>query len=225
MDKEMIHDSQGAIDNKNIWYDTEDPDFVDISLKSMVNRSWLSYKKVLEGKYQDSIIKPLSNYVQNIATPPSLVSIEGSKVKLRFHLYADMYLLKEEGKDLYHVDRPWMRQYYNTKHTMPEREDCFEGTYKFFVPWFVDANLEVSYLQPDVESAFIVEETKDFWYKPPTDALFLHPHFVMFKFKKIGSHMEDAELGIPRRGSPTFDMEFSGDDIMVERIKEFYANN
>jgi len=225
MEKKMIHDTHSTIDNKKIWYETKDPDFIDLSFKSMVKPSWMSYQEVLNGPYKDSIVKPLNNYVQNIGHQPSLLSINGDEITIRYHLAADMFLLKQGDEPLYHVDRLWMRQYYNTSYSMPEQEDCFEGTYKFFVPWFIDANVEVTYLQPSVESAFLINKETDFWHQPPRDADLLQPHFVYFKFKNTGSHMEDHELGIPRRGDPMFDMTFRGDAIIVDRIKEQYANN
>jgi hypothetical protein len=225
MEKQLIKDVNGDLTRKEIWYETPDPNFIELCRDSRVAGSWMSYQKVLSGEYANSPIKPISNYVANIGYRPSLVSITNNTVRLRFHLYADMFLLKEEGKDLYHVDRTWIRQYYLTNHKMETREDCFEETFKFYVPWAIDESVEVSYLQPDIETPFIIQEKKDFWYKVPNNIEEVGPHFVSFMFKKVGSHMEDNELGIPRRGDAMFDMEATVSDIMVERIKEYYANN
>jgi len=232
MEKEMVSDSQGALADKNIWYTTKDPDFVEISLRSLVRPSWLDYRPVLQGRYSSSVLKPLSNYVENIGTEPSIVSIIGNTVRFRFYLYADIYLLGENDS-FYNVDRTWMRQYYLTdKHLNDPDNQCFDGTFKFFVPWFIEDNLEVRYEQcSDVESPVLVEATNDFWHKPVINSesisrpMFLSPHFVSFKFKKYGSHMEDDIFGIPRRGAPIFDMVASVSDIMLKRIKEQYAYN
>lgn len=222
---EMLEDAGQHLPNREIWYESKDPDFIRLCEKSRVTSVWMSYWTGVEGKYQEAPIKPISNYVSQIGYEPSLVSINGNIIRLRFYLYADIYLLKESGEELYHVDRPWVRQYYLTNHTMPEQEDCFEGTFKFYVPWCIDDNVYVRYMQPSVDSPFIVENKEDFWYKVGEQTDMVRPHFVHFKFKKIGSHMEDEELGIPRRGDPIFDMEARVSDIMVERIKEYYANN
>jgi hypothetical protein len=224
-DNKLINDANGDIQQKRIWYNTPDPNFIELCKKSRVAGSWMSYQKVLSGTYGNAPIKPISNYVAKIGHEPSLVSINGNTVRLRFHLYADMFLLKEEGKDLYHIDRTWVRQYYLTNHKMPPRDDCFEETFKFYVPWAIDDNVEVSYLSPDTETPFVIEETKDFWYKVPNNIEEVSPHFVSFMFKKVGKHMEDDELGIPRRGDAMFDMEARVSDIMVERIKEYYGND
>lgn len=226
MDKqEILHDSDGHLNHREIWYNTPDPDFLDICRKSMVQPSWISYQKVLQGKYATAPIKPISNYVANIGHEPELVSIIGNTVRIRVHLYADMFLLKKPNEDLYHVDRTWVRQYYLTNYKMDNRGDCFDGTFKFYVPWVFDANTEVSYVSPDVESPFIIEEMRDYWHGIPKYVDTVNPHFVYFKFKKSGSHMVDQELGIPRRGDPIFDIEAELDDIMVERIRKYYAKD
>jgi hypothetical protein len=66
---------------------------------------------------------------------------------------------------------------------------------------------------------------RDYWHGIPKYVDTVNPHFVYFKFKKSGSHMVDQELGIPRRGDPIFDIEAELDDIMVERIREYYAKD
>lgn len=223
--QEILHDGGGHLNNREVWYNTPDPDFIDICKKSMVQQSWISYQKVLSGKYGSAPVKPISNYVANIGYEPELVSISGNVVRLRVHLYADMFLLKKLDQDLYHVDRPWVRQYYLTSHQMDSREDCFDGTFKFYVPWAFDENVEVSYLSPEVDSPFVIQEAKDYWHKMPKYADSVRPHFVYFKFKKTGKHMVDKELGIPRRGDPIFDIVAEFDGIMLERIKEYYAKD
>lgn len=224
--QEILHDSENHLDNRDVWYNTKDPDFLDISVKSMVVERWLSYDPVRAGKYKDSPIKPINNYVQNIATPPTLVSIAENKVRLRYHLYADIFLLKKEGKELYHVDRTWIRQYYLTNANMPDRDDCFEGTFKFFIPWFVEESPNFKILQPDQESPVVVIEGYSHFPLPPSKTeRYVNTSFVLFKFRNTGSHMVDAELGIPRRGDPIFDLEFTVNDIILERIEKYYAQD
>lgn len=224
--RQILNDYHHSLDDREIWYDTKDPNFIEISMRSRVRHSWLSYQPVLASKYANSPIKPTSGYVANIGYEPSLVDISGNQVTIRNYLYADMYLLKDDTQDLgfYHIDRPWMRQYYLTSEVIPDNDYCFNGTFKFFVPWFLDDNVEVTYLNV-AESPFLVQGKTDFWFKPHSGHEFVNPHMVAFKFKKIGKHMEDNELGIPRRGDPMFDMQFRVSDIMLERIKEYYANN
>ena len=51
------------------------------------------------------------------------------------------------------------------------------------------------------------------------------PHFVFFKFRKEGAHMQENNFGIARRGDAMFDMTATVSDIIVEQIKEQYAKD
>lgn len=230
--KEILNNFEEDVQRRKIWFQTPDPSFLDLSTLSRVPYNWLSYNRVASGPYAKAPVKPVNNYVQNIALKPSLAGISGNEVTLTFRLYADMYLLKNNEtieqedlkEDFYHVDRPWMRQYYLTNEKMDKRDDCFDGTFKFFVPWFIDQDGEVTYSNAD-DSPFFIQEKRDYWFNPKPDHEFVNPHMVTFQFKKTGKHMHDEELGIPRRGDATFNMTMSVSDIILESIKEYYANN
>lgn len=211
--------------DKNAWYNTPDPDFLDICNKSRVQRNWLSYQAVLRSKYKDSILKPLSNYAQNLIPKPKLVSINDDLVTLRFYTFADIYVQWRDGH-LYNVDRPWIRQYYTTANDIPVDDNVFEKTYKFYTPWFLDEKIEVLYSQVNDEySAFVIHETKDMWHPVPKHLDFAYPHFVPFNFRKDGEHMKDENYGVIEWPHPMFDMSFSAHDIIVDNIRELYAKD
>lgn len=226
MEKKILHDPGDIIADQRIWYKSPDPDFIELSKKSRVKPSWLEYPYVLEGRYAESAIKPVNGYVEHMGYEPKVIGINGNQITIRVFLYADMYIISDDSEDLgfYHIDRPWMRQYYLTEETLPDNDFCFPGTFKFFVPWFIDESLAVSYHNVE-DSPFLIQESGKYWFAPKKDDLFVTPHMVLFKFKKIGKHMQDDELGIPRRGNPMFDMKATVSDIMLEKIKEDYANN
>lgn len=210
----------------DIWYHTYDPNFIELSKRSNVPYKWLTYRTVDKAKYEDSILKPINRYVEALYPPPTLVSIEGNTITLRQGNHAEMFLLREKDGTFYNVDRPWMRQYYQSaqKHDLPE--DCFEGLYKFYTPWIIDANLQVKFLKPAEETPFYVYESNGFFANIPKDAEFIEPLFVAFHFKNTGPHMDiDRVFGKIRRQSAMFYMQFEADDIIVERVKEFYGQD
>jgi hypothetical protein len=209
--------------NQNIWYESYDPDFLHINFISRVTANWMSAFPVY-AKYESEAIMPISNYVDNIGTVPELVSIDGNRVTLRQLVYADIYLLQEAGSDFYNVDRTWIRQYYQTNFKMPDDPECFDPTYLFFVSWIPKETTEIFYSGVD-GSPVKVFAKKDLWIFPEVNMEFIQPHMVPLKFKKVGEHMYDDELGIIRRGMPLFDMTFTVSDIMVEKIRKFYASN
>ena len=213
--------------DKDAWIKTPDPDFFDICQKARVPENWYSYKKVLDGRFGESIIKPLSYYNSVLVPPPKLMSISDNTVTLRYYTFADIYVINEgEQGGFYNVDRPWIRQYYPTRSSYDVPEDAWTTSYKFYTPWFVDDFVEVTYSQVEDEfSPFYVQQTMDAWHKVPSFVNFAYPHFVPFNFKKVGPHMKDVDYGVIELGSPMFDMTFQASDIIIERVRNFYAKH
>lgn len=223
MEKKILNGFEEAVDGRKIWYHTPDPNFIELSKKSRVPHHWLSYDLVKSGKYSDAPIKPINGYVQNIYHEPQVIGISGNTVTIRFFLSADIYLREdpEEDNGFYNVDRLWMRQYYLSGEHMQEFDSCYPGTFKFFVPWFVDQTGEVEYLNVD-DSHFVVQNKKDMWFTPDKDSVFVMPHMVLFRFKKIKINKEFYTID---KGTPMFDMKVAVSDIILSKIKESNANN
>jgi hypothetical protein len=221
----MIHETKREDYNFNIWDETNDPVFSDINRKSRVPEKWLTYQKVCDGKYKDSILKPINKYVEALYPPPKLISIENNKITLRQGNHAEFFLLEKENKTFFNLDRPWMRQYYKTEYSPTLPLDCFPGTYKFYVPWYVDANVLVSYVPVTIYSPFFTYYGVSSHQVIPEDTKYLEPDFVAFHFKSEGSHIDRPGFGKIPRQSPMFDIVFEFDDIILKRIKEFYGTN
>lgn len=220
--KEILHKQDFDF---TVWYDTYDPSFIDISRKSRLPDKWLNFQKVMNGPYKNSIIKPINRYVEALYPAPDLISIENNEVRLRQRNHAEFFLLSQDG-NFRNLDRPWMRQYYNTREEPQNVDGCFPGAFKFYVPWIIDARVDVSFEAPkDEESPFLVYPKKVVYAEIPADTDYIEPEFVKFNFKSTGSHMEDQEFGRILRRSPMFDIVFKADDIIVERVRKFYEHN
>lgn len=208
--------------NFNIWYETNDPNFNYLCQQSGVPAHWTSYQVILNGPNKDSIIKPINLYAQKLIPPPKLISIDNNTVRLRQGNHAEFFLLEKDNGEFYNVDRPWIRQYYNTEDQVPYiPDDCFPGTFKLYMPWFIDENVSISIEQ--VEDSPITIYPKTFnYYKVPKHVNNVEPQFIAFHFKKRGSHMSSNSFGKIKRQSPMFDMVFPATDIMINRIREFY---
>ena len=85
----------------NIWQETWDPVFSEISEKSRININWLTYSKILDSEYKDCVIKPVNNYVRNLYPAPQLISIENNTVRLRQGNHAEFFLLKKENGNFF----------------------------------------------------------------------------------------------------------------------------
>jgi hypothetical protein len=209
--------------NFNLWYDTYDPDFIKISHESRIPEKWINYQSISRDKYDHSIIKPINRYVEFLYPRPELISIEGTQVRLRQKTHADIFLLEKNG-NFRNVDRPHMRQYYQTKREYPKEDNLFDPAFVFYVPWFIDDNVSVKF-ETIKDSPFLTYESF-FNYSPiSVDTQYVRPHLVPFKFKRKGKHMIDYGFGKIKKGSPMFDMVFDSSAIMIERIKDFYEKN
>lgn len=210
--------------NFNLWYDSYDESFLKINRDSMAPEKWLSFYEVVRREYRDSIIKPINLYVQKLYPPPKLVSINKNTVILRQGNHAEFFLAIED-KQFKNVDRPWIRQYYQTKENPETVDGCFPGSYKFYVPWIIDANVKVSF-KPIIDSSpFFVYPKTEYYHKLSLEEGFIEPTMIKFHFKNAGSHMIDQTFGKIKRQSPMYDMVFDLDDILIEKVVEFYEKN
>lgn len=213
--------NQESLINYDVWYESYDPSFIDISWKSRFPRKWIVFENI-GNQFLQSVIKPINQYVEYLYPPPELVSITSDKIILRQNSHADIYLLVNEDGTFSNIDRPWIRQYYQSKH--PEFGDnCFPGVYKAYVPWFIDLDIDVIFKSID-NAAFFVNKTNTNFVKINNNIDVIEPIMIPFRFKKTGAHMVDLGLGIIKAGSPMFDIEISSSAIIEERVRKFYAN-
>lgn len=204
----------------NVWYNSYDPDFIDICAKSNVPEKWVSYSGVLSGQYKDSIIKPINSYVENLYPSPELISIKDNLVTLRQSTHAEILLLETDNK-LKALDRPWIRQFYQSSHTKPTSKDCFQDSFIAYAPWFIDEDTEA--LISGVDSSPFFVYNLDYRYrKLLASEKYAIPVMVSFKFKKDGPHMQEKGFGKIKMGTPIFDITFEASDIIIKKIKDFY---
>lgn len=209
----------------NIWYKSYTESFLYINERSNIKNDWLDYSRVLSGPYGNSIIKPINLYMEKMSQPPKLLSIENNFVTLQQQTFAEIMLLKRKNQTrLSAMEKIHMRQFYygalNTKNDV----DCFNEIFRFAMPWIVDVpNLRISITNSE-NSPFTVFDTEINSIET-AEIKRIDPEMIFFKFKKIGRHMVDEEYGKIKLFSPMFNMSFHADDIMIDRIKEFYVNN
>jgi len=222
MDKpQMLHEMNYDFD---VWYKTNDPVFSQISKDSRLPEKWISYSKVANGKYKDSIIKPINSYVESLYPKPQLLSIDGNTIRLRQTNHAEFFLLEKKDGTFVNMDRPWMRQYYNTAESHMPMAGCFLGTFKFYAPWYIDEEVTVSYENSD-DSPFYIYNKESCHERVLEGTDYLEPDFISFHFKRVGPHMVNDRFGKIRRDSPMFDIVFQADDIIVERVRKFYEQD
>lgn len=206
--------------NFDIWYETYDPDYLDINIKSRVPDQWLRLDSVSD-KYANSILKPTNQYTEYMCPAPDLVSIDGNQVRLRQKTHAEI-MIKNIIGEFSTIEKLWLRQYYQSSVGATDEVNCFKEGFLFFSPWVLDEDISVK-IEGILDSPFEINTSHVLFNKIDKDSEFINPPSVNFAFKRYGQHMkEQNSWGIIRKATPIYDMVFSANDIIVERIKDFY---
>lgn len=200
-----------------IWKKSKSESFLYINDRSRVFPRWLSYSEVK--KTNDCIIKPINLYVERLYPKPKIISINKNVVTLQQQNHAEIFLLNDVN-EFYNIDRPWVRQYYLSDKNLGTKQECFPGNFRFYMPWFVDDDIDATIKQPD-NSPFDIEERNIRFSKVDSNLNRIDPEFIHFNFKKYGKHMIDENFGKIPIGSPMFNIVFEANDIMIDKIKMF----
>jgi len=208
----------------DIWYKSKSESFLYINERSRVTSRWLSYQEGIKDKYTDSIIKPINLYASRLYQKPKMISIKNNEIILQQTNHAEIFLLqKEDG--LYSLDRPWIRQYYLSDQDPSELpKNCFDGVFRFYMPWLIDENINAFIEQPE-DSPFTIYPGIMNFKTIPKSTLMIETDFVYFHFKNKGSHMIDHEFGKIPRFSPMYNIRFQASDIMIERVRKLYEQD
>ena len=206
----------------NIWYKSFDESFLYINERSNIKNDWLNYDEVLKTEHKDSILKPINKNFYKLCPPPKLVSIEKNSVTLCQENFAEIFLLKKiDSLHFGATEKIHMRQFYLSKEKLPKVDDCFDPVFRWAMPWFLDIDdIEVS-ISTAPDSPFYFYDFKYTSKKNIENRI--DPRMLFFKFKNVGSHMIDNECGRIKRQQPAYLIKFSGSDIMIDKIKEFYV--
>lgn len=203
------------------WVNSEDTAFRDILIESRVPGKWSKFS-YLEKEFKDSVIKPINRYVSNLYPRPKLMSVKNNIVTLRQSTHAEIWV-EPQGEDLYALDKTWQRQFYPSNKRF-EDADCFNPTYKFYIPWMPDIDGLVKITNCLIDNpVFIIKEEYVELQKLNTDEEFIDVQFVHFKIKKDGPHMKTEEYGIIDMHTPMYDMSIELSDQEVENVRRQFG--
>lgn len=208
----------------NIWYKSFNESFLYINERSNIKDDWLDYNEILKTEYKDSIIKPINKYIYKLSSPPRLISIDGNNITLCQDNFAEIFLLKKENSSyLRAVEKIHMRQFYLSKDAKHPPSNCFDQTFRWAMPWFIDYdNIDIRIT--NVENSPFYFYNHNYISKKNQENR-INTKMLFFNFKKEGSHMIDHEYGRIKRKQPLYLLKFTCDDIILEKIKEFYGKN
>jgi hypothetical protein len=210
--------------NFYIWEKSLTQSFLYINERSNLKSDWLDYKEILKTEYKDSVIKPINKYFYKLSTPPKLVSIINNEITLCQENFAEIFLLKKYNiENLTAMEKIHMRQFYLSNQKTADNSLCFDEKFRWAMQWFIDyPGIKVNIL-PVENSPFCFEKYSYYFQAKTIDRI--DPEMLFFKFKNQGEHMVDKEYGRIKRNNPAYLINFTGDDILVKKIKEFYGQH
>lgn len=202
------------------WVNSESLNFPEIVIGSRVMQAWAKFN-LIEERFKDVILKPVNRYVSNLYPRPELISINNNIVTLRQRSHAEIWVQKEET-GLYALDKTNQRQFYPSTY-IHNFNNCYEASYRFYMPWFIDKDIEAEIKNvDDEETAFQVMPGKILFKKQNIDFEYVETNFINFGIKKNGSWMLDGTRGILPIGSAMYDIMVYLNDNEVELIRNQY---
>lgn len=214
----MIRGRKDSIIGSEFWLNSENLPFSEIISISRIPDRWRRFD-IIEDEYKTALIKPVNRYVSNLYPKPELISIDGLSVVLRQKTHAEIWV-KPSGDDLYALDKTWQRQFYPSPNKY-ENNECFKATYKFYIPWIIDADISAKVTMCSDSPFFLNEQKIDFYAVP--EVTMLDTQFVDFKIKTTGNHMEDERYGIIDISTSMYDLHFEVSEEQLEKLVNQYG--
>jgi hypothetical protein len=141
---------------------------------------------------KNDLLKPIHEYARRMSPKP----IEVSPGVFRQECYSE-YLIRFEDNDKNQINmmsRPAIQQFMIVKeHNFIAPEDCFPNLFAFRCTWWVDKDVEVEIINPDIKGyAFYIPEKVIINFKKlyPEPWIDLQPAWIPFFVKKNNQYMK-----------------------------------
>jgi hypothetical protein len=212
------HDVLNNIVGSTFWLNSANMDFYEIQKSSNVPIKWTRIEGVLKSKYKKNIVKPINEYSINFGSRPELI-IEDNQIILRQYTHADIWIERKGVKNLFAIDKPWLRQFYPSDKVLENKDDCYLAQYKMYTQWIIDENVDVEIRNISNSPFFVFPEIIKF-NKIDTKLKHIYPKWIYFLIKKQESMLKD-EFFIIENKTPVFDIVVKDKIIIKKIIKEY----
>ncbi len=191
-------------------------------MESGLPDKWSKYnsKEILNIK---SILKPINNYVLNLYPKPEIINITNNIVTFRQRTHAEIWVEERKDGTLYALDKCHQRQFYPSLNNL-ENKECFDPTYKFYIPWFINKNVSIKIARVEDEPTPFYIGEKNIIGKPlPHLSDYAYSEFVDFKIKNTGEYYLKEKYAIISKSTAMYDMSVVLSDEEISQIKDYYG--
>ena len=191
-------------------------------MESGLPDKWSKYnsKEILNIK---SILKPINNYVLNLYPKPKIINITNNIITFRQRTHAEIWVEERKDGTLYALDKCHQRQFYPSLNNL-ENKDCFDPTYRFYIPWFINKNVSIAISRVEDEPTPFYISEKNIIGKPlPHLSDYAYSEFVDFKIKNTGEYYLKEKYAIISKSTAMYDMSVVLSDEEISQIKDYYG--
>lgn len=215
-----MNDVVNGIKGSKFWINSASLNWQQIQDASNMMLHWRFYDAIKDRCKNFGII-PINKYVLDLYPKPQLMSIVDDVVTFRQKTHAEIWVQPEKD-GLYALDKCWQRQFYPSPNTI-NNEDCFDATYRFYIPWIPLSTSAISFRAiNDEETPFIINNITLDLHPPKHDTYFYNTSFIDFTIKKTGDHMKEERYGIIDIGTPMYDMSVKMNEEQIDKIYKQY---
>jgi len=204
------------------WLNSANLSLPEISMHSRLPNKWSRYDSKENLKIK-SILKPVNNYVINFYPKPKITNITNNIVTFRQKTHAEIWVEEFNDGTLYALDKCHQRQFYPSLNNL-ENKECFDPTYKFYIPWFINKNVnfKINGVEDEYAPFYIKEQTFTANYLEDS-AYYAFSDFVDFKIKNTGAYYLKEKYGIISKNTAMYDMSVILDDKEISQLKDYYG--
>jgi hypothetical protein len=212
--------SKNNISGSEWWINSENLPFSSIVRQSKMPDHWARYDSGYM-KSITSVLHPINRYAFSLYPRPEILNINNNLVTFRQRTHAEIWVEDKGNNVLYALDKCNQRQFYPSENNL-KSDECFSPTYKFYIPWFINKNVEITIDPVDEETPFYLIQKKINGKVIKHDTAYADTDFVDFKIKNTGRYYLKEKYAIISKNTPMYDMSVVLNDEEIERLKNDY---
>jgi len=204
------------------WINSETLSFSSIVRQSKMPDDWARHDSIDFNSIK-SLLTPVNKYAFKLYPRPDILKINKNIVTFRQRTHAEIWVEDRGSEVLYALDKCNQRQFYPSTNSF-ENKECFAATYRFYIPWFVNKDIEVSIQEiKDEITPFCIKEKKLKSIEIERTTPYADTDFIDFKIKNNSNHFLKEGYDIIIKGTAMYDMAVSLTDKEIIDLKEDYG--
>lgn len=213
--------SKNYISGSEWWINSGNLSFSNIVRQSKIPDHWARYDSEYI-KNVKSVLKPVNKYVFSLYPRPEILNITSNLVTFRQRTHAEIWI-EDKGNDvLYALDKCHQRQFYPSENNI-DVSGCFSATYRFYVPWFINKNVEIK-IDPikNEKTPFCINKKIFVSNFVDISTPYVDTEFIDFKIKNLAEYCLKENYGIISKNTAMYDMSVYLTDEEILKLKEDY---